>query len=82
MNLNADTDLLRDFMPSHLLQEGNFIFDTSEILNDNAETTKDVKKVTKNSSEKSESQVSWLSLFKELDPLANQDALSSSGDRA
>lgn len=87
MNLSTDHDLLRDFMPSRLIQEGNFNFTSSETFN-NQSTAKDSNDIPKKvkATEKTEAQVSWLSLFKELDPLANQDDgnfnNSDAGDRA
>lgn len=88
LNLSTNTDLLKDFMPSRLIHEGNFNFDRPDADSpSNLEATNNTKGVTKKSktNEKTEAQVSWLSLFKELDPLANQDDASLSngglGDR-
>lgn len=85
----TNTDLLTgEFMPSKLLQEGlNFLeLDLpSQADNKNkmkSPTTKLNEKQT-NKDSSSTSQVSWLSLFAELDPLANQNVLqSTNGDRA
>ncbi|KAF5284061.1 hypothetical protein FQR65_LT13607 [Abscondita terminalis] len=73
MNIPSKEDLLGDFMPSRLIQEGMFNFNVSDKLD---ATSKDDKNIPSKirGNEKTEAQVSWLSLFKELDPLANQDA--------
>ncbi|KAF5279064.1 hypothetical protein FQA39_LY05742 [Lamprigera yunnana] len=75
MNLSNKEDLLGDFMPSRLMQEESFNLDLNML--DTAKEKKTLSKVRNN--EKTEAQVSWLSLFKELDPLANQDL--KSGDK-
>ncbi|KAK4877324.1 hypothetical protein RN001_009830 [Aquatica leii] len=76
MNISSKDDLLGDFMPSHLIQEGMFSFNLTDSLSD----TKDKNIPSKmKGNGKTEAQVSWLSLFKELDPLANQDI--GSGDK-
>ncbi|XP_022910018.1 islet cell autoantigen 1 [Onthophagus taurus] len=62
-----------DFMPSKLLQEGmNFNLDELDKMTESKKPTTDQK-----------AQMSWLSLFAELDPLANQESNTpGSGDRA
>lgn len=73
-----------DFMPSKLIQEGNFDFSQIEAAKteDTKETNDRPKKIAKGN-EKNGTQMSWLSLFAELDPLANSDQeLTNSGDRA
>lgn len=80
---NADF-LGGDFMPSQLIQEGNFDFsqiDIERIENSKESNIKPMKQDKR--SEKNGTQVSWLNLFAELDPLANPDpAASTSDDRA
>lgn len=85
----TNTDLLTgEFMPSKLLQEGlNFLELDLSTQTDNNDKSKNPiskhneKQTTKDSN--SVSQVSWLSLFAELDPLANQTvSQSTAGDRA
>uniref|UniRef100_A0A1Y1M9J6 Islet cell autoantigen Ica1 C-terminal domain-containing protein n=1 Tax=Photinus pyralis TaxID=7054 RepID=A0A1Y1M9J6_PHOPY len=75
MNISSEADLLGDFMPSRLMQEENF-FNLPEQF-DSVPNNNIPSKLKGN--EKTEAQVSWLSLFKELDPLANQDL--GSGDK-
>lgn len=91
MNTNL---LAEDFMPSKLLQEGGLNFANLNLATsvDNKNSTEKI--VKDKSDEKHEnqsnkgtsnnSQVSWLSLFAELDPLANQGeaVLSATADRA
>lgn len=74
MNISSEADLLGDFMPSRLMQE-NF-FNLPDKF-DSVPSNNIPSKLKGN--EKTEAQVSWLSLFKELDPLANQDL--GSGDK-
>lgn len=76
MNISSEADLLGDFMPSRLMQEENFDFNLTNKF-DSVPNTNIPSKLKGN--EKTEAQVSWLSLFKELDPLANQDL--GSGDK-
>ncbi|XP_018318723.1 islet cell autoantigen 1 [Agrilus planipennis] len=78
LNWPSENDLLGDFMPSKFLQEGTFNFDTLSQKSEEP-TPSAIKDDTKKSNDL-KSQMSWLSLFKELDPLANQDI--ESGDRA
>lgn len=69
-----------DFMPSKLLQEGSFNF-VDEAANKESQHNKNEQKV--DSSKESKDKVSWLSLFAELDPLANPLIEGSgAGDRA
>lgn len=85
----TNTDLLTgEFMPSKLLQEGlNFLEHDLSSQTDNKDKSKspvskqNEKQTSKDSN--STSQVSWLSLFAELDPLANQTvSQSTAADRA
>lgn len=75
-------------MPSMLLEEGKSNFSDTKLADlseDKRETTEEQAKpaVTKDNSKKG-TQVSWLSLFAELDPLSNQNehVLNGVGDRA
>lgn len=91
----ASTDLLAgEFMPSRLLQEANLNFLDLDVprkaaSKDNA-SERDGDDASKKSEgrekkeSKSASQVSWLSLFAELDPLESQNegGLSAAVDRA
>lgn len=77
----ANTDLLTgEFMPSKLLQEGLNFLELDLPQTDNKNEVKSLKINEKSTSKDSNSasQVSWLSLFAELDPLANQNILQSS----
>lgn len=90
---NSDS-LAGEFMPSKLLQEGdlNFLELNLSTHTDNKNFAKEKLKDTVgkaneehvNRGSSSMSQVSWLSLFAELDPLANQNdgTLSTAVDRA
>lgn len=87
----SNSDLLGGgFMPSRFIQEGklNFSADltpTPAKVNSKTVEQKDTKEAPiKKKAETTNSQMSWLSLFAELDPLANQDdnALNAGGDRA
>ncbi|RZC37355.1 Arfaptin and/or ICA69 domain containing protein [Asbolus verrucosus] len=81
---NADF-LGGDFMPSRLIQEGNFDFNQIDLdkLEENGKESNKPKKIDAKSNSKNGTQMSWLSLFAELDPLANPDQESNhSGDRA
>ncbi|XP_068906040.1 islet cell autoantigen 1 [Tenebrio molitor] len=82
---NADF-LGGDFMPSRLIQEGNFDFsqiDLGKVEESTKEANDKPKKVASKNHDKNGTQMSWLSLFTELDPLANPDQeLSNCGDRA
>lgn len=72
-------------MPSNFIIEGNIDFKESDAAQDdnNIKETKENKEVLKkNSSDKTNAQMSWLSLFAELDPLANQDIGDTNGDTA
>ncbi|EEZ99938.1 islet cell autoantigen 1 [Tribolium castaneum] len=74
-----------DFMPSKLIQEGNFDFSQLEMgkTDDNTKENDKPMKGPGKGNEKNGTQMSWLSLFAELDPLANADQeLTNSGDRA
>ncbi|KAJ8948870.1 hypothetical protein NQ318_013524 [Aromia moschata] len=81
LNWTAGADFLGgDFMPSKLLQENSFDFSTSDPdkEDDNGKHDKKVTKATKIN----ENNVSWLSLFAELDPLANPSMENNTaGDR-
>ncbi|KAK9752368.1 Arfaptin-like domain [Popillia japonica] len=73
-----------DFMPSKLLQEGNMSFDPSNFALDMKSNAQDESSKSKSKGDNNKgAQMSWLSLFAELDPLANQDNVTSgTGDRA
>lgn len=77
-----------DFMPSKLIQgdiDFNNLVSNKEIPSTNKMMeTKEIKGDSKKSrSDNSGAQMTWLSLFAELDPLANQDnSLNGTGDRA
>lgn len=77
---NADF-LGGDFMPSKLIQEGDFDFSRIDIETiENARESNSKPKKQDKRSEKNGTQVSWLNLFAELDPLANPDPVTSSAD--
>lgn len=85
----TNTDLLTgEFMPSKLLQESlNFLELDISTQTDNTDEIKNLKtKISEKNCKKDSSntsQVSWLSLFAELDPLANQNiSHNTAGDRA
>lgn len=74
-----------NFMPSQFIMDGNLdLKDSDPQQNDNVlKDNKENKEVPKNIKiDKTTAQMSWLSLFAELDPLANQDNLTNVGDRA
>lgn len=74
-----------NFMPSQFIMDGNLDLKNSDRrLSDNVlKDSKESKEVAKNVKiDKTNAQMSWLSLFAELDPLANQDNLTNVGDRA
>ncbi|KAK9881595.1 hypothetical protein WA026_016465 [Henosepilachna vigintioctopunctata] len=74
-------DLSKDFfMPSNLIQ-GGFNF-TSDDLSKLERTTNNSQKDRKPADkERADSQVSWLSLFDELDPLSNKNLQNQNGDQ-
>lgn len=79
LNWSTNSDFLSgDFMPSKLIQDNLF-----DIVKENGDESVDNSgpKSSKESSTK-ENQVSWLSLFAELDPLANNSHDDDSGNRA
>lgn len=73
-------------MPSNFINEGNFNFKDAPVTqaeDNNLKEIKEDKEIPKKSTlEKNNAQMSWLSLFAELDPLANQDIANADGDRA
>ncbi|CAH1179626.1 unnamed protein product [Phaedon cochleariae] len=81
LNWSMNSDFLGgDFMPSKLMQEGSFDFLSPPAVNMETPETDD-KNIPKAST--TENQVSWLSLFAELDPLANSSIDEKfAGDRA
>lgn len=85
----TNTDLLTgEFMPSKLLQEGlNFLeLDLSSQTDNKEKTNSSITKQNEtklNKESNNTSQVSWLTLFAELDPLANQNiSQNTTADRA
>lgn len=81
---NTSDFLSGDFMPSKLIQDGAINFDIGGFpldgkTNPGEEPSKPKSKGDTNKT----TQMSWLSLFAELDPLANQDnVMDGMGDRA
>lgn len=78
LNWSTNSDFLSgDFMPSKLIQDNlfNMVEETTNETNDEKNSQKPVKAPKDN-------QVSWLSLFAELDPLANNPLDDVSGNRA
>lgn len=74
-----------NFMPSNFILEGSINFNEPDLIqaDDKVEPTETKDNgPKKNLSEKNNAQMSWLSLFAELDPLANQDIANAEGDRA
>ncbi|KAL3276269.1 hypothetical protein HHI36_020983 [Cryptolaemus montrouzieri] len=69
------------FMPSNLIQGGfNFTSDDLSKL-EKAANQKDEKAKTTSDKEKTDAQVSWLSLFDELDPLSNKNTQNQNDDQ-
>ncbi|KAG5874975.1 hypothetical protein JTB14_026376 [Gonioctena quinquepunctata] len=81
LNWSHNSDFLGgDFMPSKLIQEGSFSFKEASPSKEVSSQEKFDKSAAPMSNEK---QVSWLSLFAELDPLAGTaNENTSAGDRA
>lgn len=78
---DSNSDLLSNdyFMPSILMQKGfNFTSDDLSKLEE-ATTNGDIK--MKDDNAKKDAQVSWLSLFEELDPLSNKNLENKNGDQ-
>lgn len=78
-----------DYMPSRFIQEGTVDFTTTNVIEDtnlkeNKKAVNKENKLQKTRNDKTSSQMSWLSLFAELDPLASQEEseLYPVGDRA
>lgn len=76
-----------NFMPSNFIKEGSINFTDTDLLQDHGDDDSnkmEIKEIKENVAKKnlSDKQVSWLSLFAELDPLANQDIANASGDNA
>lgn len=80
LDLTEDDLLSNDyFMPSILMQKGfNFTSDDLSKLEE-ATTNGDIK--MKDDNAKKDAQVSWLSLFEELDPLSNKNLENKNGDQ-
>nr|XP_023018872.1 islet cell autoantigen 1 [Leptinotarsa decemlineata] len=82
LNWSTNSDFLGgDFMPSRLIQEGSFSFPTVSPTKEESNQEKVDNSASNSASH--DKQVSWLSLFAELDPLsgaANENA--TAGDRA
>lgn len=78
LNWSSNSEFLGgDFMPSKLLQQGTFDFSDLNVVSENE------KSGGKTEAPANGSHVSWLSLFAELDPLANPTSENNSaGDRA
>lgn len=77
---NSSDFLGGDFMPSKLLQEGSFSFLDQAVIKEYPDNKSGQKH---DISKENKDKVSWLSLFAELDPLANPIFESSgSGDTA
>lgn len=83
LNLGAPeaSDLLGDFMPSNFIQEGLLDFSEFETHSTGEQRQQEQEVPKKRKEDKSDAHMNWLSLFKELDPLANEDATGSM-DRA
>ncbi|XP_056648940.1 islet cell autoantigen 1 [Diorhabda sublineata] len=73
LNWSSNTDFMAgDFMPSKLMQEDFFnIPMTTSKKEENVQDLNNISKKTLQNNMTSENKVSWLSLFAELDPLAN-----------
>lgn len=70
-DVQASSDLLGDFLPSQLLQSELFQFPAAQMT---AENLPNSENKLPNSSNDKGSAVSWLSLFADLDPLANNNS--------
>lgn len=71
-----------NFMPSNFILEGNINFKESDVTQEEHTSSIDKKENEIPNKDKNNAHMSWLSLFAELDPLANQDITNSDGDRA
>ncbi|CAH0546235.1 unnamed protein product [Brassicogethes aeneus] len=73
-----------DFMPSKLFEDSSFNFTAPLETKNDQQTAKESNSKPKVNKMDTANQMSWLSLFAELDPLANPDhaANGSAGDRA
>lgn len=72
-------------MPSKLLHDGELSIEKLTIPHDaKQDAAKEIKDTPSKKGRKNNANVSWLSLFAELDPLSSQNegVLGSTGDRA
>lgn len=68
----VSSDLLEEFLPSHLIQSEQFNSSTQSAITEPAADSTDNKTTSTPINDKS-SAVSWLRLFADLDPLSNNN---------